>query len=579
LDKVDFALRSAVDSAVRLFAGKAESKQIELSYAVAPGLPDTVVGDSNRLCQVLINLVGNAIKFTDAGEIHVSADLAAETDTAVEVRFTVRDTGPGIPEEQRELIFESFAQGDASARRRHGGTGLGLAISRRLVSLMGGRIWVESEVGRWSAFHFTVRLGLPRDATAPVVHAPVGPRDMRVLVADDSATARAVVSNSLRAWGCTVAEASNAAQAMDELRRAVESRMPFAVAVLDAHMPGIDGYRLARLIRAEPRFAATRLILLSGVEAPPQERMTECGIQAAVPKPVRASELYDALATVTNGARETPPEDGSAAPGVPEPGARILLAEDNEINQEVTREMLALLGYACTCLASGQEAVEAVVRDEYDLVLMDCQMPGMDGYQATGAIRAWEQQSRPGVRIPIVALTAHAMTGDRERCLAAGMDDYLTKPLQDGELSAMLRKWLHRAAPAPAPAAPSPPPAADAVAAAPDERALEAAVIERCSGQRALARRLLNVFVQQLHADLDAISAAVEASDSAQLARAAHRLKGVSGNLALGACQEAAAALEQLARAGRTDGVEPHVARLRAQAERIARLRLVGEAA
>ncbi len=576
LDSADFVLRNTVDNAIRLFAEKADAKRIELSYAVAPELPETVVGDSNRLRQVLINLVGNAMKFTDAGEIHITATLTATTRFGIEVRFAVRDTGPGIPAAQREIIFESFSQGDASMHRRHGGTGLGLAISRHLVSLMGGSLWVESEVGRGSTFYFTVRLGLAKGATAPAARGLVVPRDVRVLVVDDAATARAVACDCLRTWGCVVGEAADASQAMQELRHAREAGVPYTMAVLDAGMPGIDGYGLARLIREDAGFAATRLILLSGFAAPAAERLAECGIQAAVSKPMRVSELYNTMMSLANSSWKQPARPAAAPPPATVPaGARILLLEDNEINQEVTREMLARLGLACRCLGSGRQAMDARAEGACDLILMDCQMPGMDGYEATAAIRAWEQQNCPGARIPIIALTAHAMKGDRERCLAAGMDDYLPKPLQVKDLIVVLAKWLGQD-PGAGPLDPAPP-AAVAADAAGSEPALEAVVIERCSGVRPLASRLLRAFIKQTEADLAALCAAVTAGDSEQVVRAAHRLKGAAGNLGLEACQRAADELVQRGKAGRTDGLAPYLALLRVEADRIARMNILQE--
>jgi signal transduction histidine kinase/DNA-binding response OmpR family regulator len=574
LDPTEFTLRDTVDSSVRLFAEKAESKRIELSYALAPDVPDAVVGDANRLRQVLINLVGNAMKFTEAGEVHVSASVAAATPSDVEVHFSVRDTGPGIPKDQREFIFESFAQGDPSMRRRHGGTGLGLAISRHLVRMMGGRICVESEVGQGSTFQFTARLGLPKDAGTAAPRGLVGPREIRALVVDDVATARRVACDCLRAWGCTVGEAANASQAMDALRRAADAQVPYSVALLDVTMPGVDGYRLARLIHGDKRLAATRLILLSGFEIPSAESLAECGIAAAVAKPVRASELYDAIVTVTNGPWRRPPAEPAAAESPVAGsvgGGRVLLVEDNEINQEVAREMIVRLGHACTCLSSGRQATDARASQMYDLILMDCQMPGMDGYEATAEIRAWERKNRPGERIPVIALTAHAMKGDRDLCLRAGMDDYLTKPLQAGELAAMLGKWLD-----PAPRATASSPMAVPKAAW-GEAAMEAAVIERCGGDRALAARLLRAFVRQVRDDLAAIAAATDAGDAAALAHAAHALKGAAGNLALDACHRAATELVRLGRAGQMDGGRAHLAALRAETERISQMSILGE--
>jgi signal transduction histidine kinase/DNA-binding response OmpR family regulator len=446
LDQSKFALREAVDSSVRLFAEKAEAQRIELSYAVAPDVPDKLVGDPNRLRQVLINLVGNAVKFTEAGEVHVDAHRVERSESAVLIHFSVRDTGPGIPREQLDTIFESFAQGDASMQRRHGGTGLGLAISRHLVALMGGELVVNSEPGKGSTFAFTARLALQEDVAEPETRV-ITPQGLRVLVVDDSETVRDVVCDHIRAWGNQVGWAASASEAMAELQRGEEAKSPYAVALIDSRMPGIDGFSLAKLLRQERRFRSLPLILMAGFKAPPESRLRECGIAGVVSKPVRASDLYDTIVMVANGTSshvQSLKRENEEHSGVRVQGARVLLVEDNAINREVAQAILSTLGHACDHLATGSEAVAAVISGHYDVVLMDCQMPGMDGYEATERIRAWERKNGPEKHVPIIALTAHAMKGDRERCLAAGMDDYLAKPLQIEELSMTLEKWLGR---------------------------------------------------------------------------------------------------------------------------------------
>lgn len=567
LDLAEFSIRQAVDGAVRMFAEGAESKNIELSYSVAPDLPDRLIGDSARLCQIIINLVGNALKFTDSGEIHIGVNLVSNAPSAVGLGFFVKDTGPGIPEGQRDMIFQSFAQGDASMRRRHGGTGLGLAISRHLVALMGGRIWAESEVGRGSSFHFTARFGLPQSAVTSELRGLEGPAEAKVLVVDDMATARSVTCDYLRSWGCIVFEASDAAEALDELRRAATSDRPYNMAVLDATLKGVDGYELARMVRNAPQHETIGVVILSGFDVPSEEKLSECGIRVALPKPLRASQLYDAVITIANGTWTRKVVETSA----PTPdlisiaGASILLVEDNEINQEVAREMINQLGHSCVCAASGQQAMEAIVRSNFDLILMDCQMPVMDGYETTAAIRKWERQASRDQPTPIIALTAHAMQGDRERCLNAGMDEYLTKPLQADKLASALAKWLK----------------ARKVVAAEDtewnERELEVAVISRCSGVRSLAGRLLRSFTAQSQEDIDTITASVAEGDHERMHHAAHRLKGAAGNLGLDKCHQAASELVKLARSGLLNGFEPHLAALRTEAARITRMKILNE--
>ena len=574
LDHRDFGLREAVDSAVRLFAEQAEAQGLELSYAVSPELPDKMVGDPNRLRQVLINLVANATKFTEAGDVHVDARLVERSAVDVVVGFSVRDTGPGIPLEQRETIFESFSQGDASTRRRHGGTGLGLAISRRLVALMGGEIGVESELGKGSTFSFAARLGLQRDAPAAVAERVVEPSGQRVLVVDDADTAREVVCEYVSTWGCEVGRAASASDALRELREAVAADMPYAMVLIDAHMPGIDGFRLAELLRQEAPFQSLPLVLLSGQAVPLDGRLRECGFAAVVPKPIGASDLYDAIVVAAGGSspvlasRDVGAQTEACTAA---PGCRILLVEDNAINQEVAREMIESVGYACECLSTGAQALDAVATGRFDLVLTDCQMPGVDGYEATARIRAWEKQSCPGAHIPIIALTAHAMKGDRDRCQEAGMDDYLSKPLLAEELRATLAKWLRADGPHPPPGPEGRQGEADRALSRPDGDAdAEAAVVARCSGNRSLAARLLRDFVSQSSQDMDTMSRAVAEGDVEALAQAAHRLSGAAANLALRGSEAVGAELESLAREGKTDGAGRLVVALRVQIDRVA---------
>jgi len=525
-------------------------------------------------------LVGNALKFTEAGEVHVDCRLAERAETHVVARVSVRDTGPGIPSTQCETIFESFAQGDASMRRSHGGTGLGLAISRHLVGLMGGEIGVESTAGEGSMFSFTVCLELQKDGPAEPAERVVSSRGQRVLVVDDCDTARKVVCEYLQTWGCHTGTAANSSEAMEELRRGADAKAPYSIVLVDSHMPGIDGLRLAKLVRDDRRFESTRVILLSGFEAPPVVRLDECGIRAVVPKPVRASELYDAIVTVANGSwkRSVGSEHEVEAAANSVQGARILLVEDNEINKEVARGLISGLGHACECLSTGADVLSAVATGRYDLVLMDCQMPGVNGYEATEQIRQWEDKTRAGARIPIIALTADAMKGDRERCLAAGMDDYLSKPLRGGELAAMLREWLDGERPLAIPrAAPGPSSAQHLAAPSAKEGDWEAAVVERCSGNRSMAVRLLRAFVEQTAEDIADISKAVDDGDRVRVAETAHRLKGAAGSLALHASEAVAAELEKLGREGDIADALGLMAELQEEAERVAATSILQE--
>lgn len=550
LDPSEFELRDAIDGSVRMLSAQARSKGLELMYEVDDDVPRTVRGDSSYLRQILINLVGNAVKFTRHGNVQVGCRAAQRSDPSIVLEFCVRDTGPGIPNEQLNNIFESFSQGDPSMHRQYGGTGLGLAICRHLVGLMGGELRVESTLGKGSAFTFTVRMDSCDVRPSVQRHVPV--QGLRVLVVDDNDAARAVASHCLLLWGCAVEQASNARDALDRISA---GGAPFSVVLIDAEMPGASGVQLSQMIGDACTPNAPARILLSGADMPSEEALNEAGFSGMIMKPVRASDLYDELVLAVNSdfkrCRKRADEEvpvgavsGEAAP--------ILIVEDNEINQEVAREMILQTGYRCECLSNGNDAVEAIASDRCKLVFMDCQMPEVDGYETTRRIREWERINRPGRRIPIVALTAHVLNGDRERCLRAGMDDYMGKPLQVNELGAMLAKWLKT-------------PGSDAVQPVAGEAAggIEQMVVARCSGNTALAEKLLRVFLDQTHEDLASMTSAVENGDSERLANAAHRLKGASGNLGLTAMEKAARELEQMGRVGRTDGAGQFIDSLR----------------
>lgn len=572
LDAIDFDLRDSIDASVRLFAEKAQSKGVELTYRVSPDLPEKVNGDSGRLRQILINLVGNALKFTESGEIFVDCRTIGMQNERVEVRFEIRDTGSGIPEHQRESIFEQFAQVDSSMCRKHGGTGLGLAISKRLVELMGGEIGVESEMGEGSMFFFTVALEVRSVELSEKEDRIVNTYGLRVLIVEECETMRDVLTEYTRSWVCHVDETRSSKEAVHELGKALERGVPYAVAI-------VDGLDTARIIRSDERFASTQLILLSGFEPPEYLVLTECGVQAAVPKPVRSSELYNALVTVANGMLTR--ASGPAVDTVDErididPGSHILLVEDNEINQEVAVAMLEMLGYTCHCLRSGTGAIRSIASGRYSLVLMDCQMPDMDGYETTTSIRAWEKENCPDSHIPIIAMTAHAMKGDRERCLYAGMDDYLGKPVYAEELSAMLSKWLEVDS-ADTPILSSTVPLQDDSAAGllhHDD--MEACVVRNCSGSRELAAELLRDYVAQSLEDISVMTKAAAEKDPNILSRAAHRVKGASGCLALHESHRVASELEETARSGSVD-VGLLLAQLRADVERVAGMPIIEE--
>ncbi|HUR23658.1 MAG TPA: response regulator [Acidimicrobiales bacterium] len=438
LEMSDFELREVVEGVGELLAPLAQDKGLELVTMVAPDVPDVVAGDLGRVRQILTNLVSNGIKFTDRGEVQVT--VCRDQDGADMLRFEVRDTGVGIAPGDQQRLFESFAQADASTTRRSGGTGLGLAISKRLAGIMGGSIGVESTVGQGSTFWFTAHLeARPGQKPAPIERESL--RGTSALIVDDNDTNRAILERQLAAFGMTTVSAPDAGTALDLLRRAVDSGTVPDVAVLDRHMPGIDGLDLCRLIRADAALQRLRVVMLTSASS---ARAGTCeSVAAYLTKPVRPSELFDALRAVLAVGAATPPEPVAVQAPAPEPSVagtvRVLVAEDNPVNQKVAAAMLKRLGYRVDVVANGSEAVDAVEHVPYAAVLMDCQMPEMNGYEATEEIR---RRETPGHHIPIVALTASAIKGDEDRCLAAGMDAYVTKPVTVKALGAALSRLL-----------------------------------------------------------------------------------------------------------------------------------------
>jgi CheY-like chemotaxis protein len=399
-----------------------------------------------RLRQILLNFATNAVKFTEAGEVVLRADLDGDPSAEqVMVRFEVSDTGIGVDLATAERLFEPFSQADASTTRRYGGTGLGLAICRRLADAMGGTVGVDSRPGPGSTFWLHLPLAPASEPVVPTDRSPHLLSGRRVLVVDDNQTNRLVLASQLRAWNITADVTANAEEALECLRRAATGTEPYDMAVLDMAMPAMDGLELAAIIRSDPELASVRLLLLSSVSVE-AEAAARAGFEARLTKPVRLSSLYDALVRAVSPA-PTKADRAAAPPPGPVPGSRgvILVVEDNAINQEVAKGIMAKLGFGSDVAADGVEALEALERRSYDAVLMDCHMPEMDGFEATAEIRRREASRR---HVPIIAMTAGARAEDRERCLAAGMDDYLAKPVKSRELAAVLDRWMAAARPA-----------------------------------------------------------------------------------------------------------------------------------
>jgi len=450
LEAVDFNLRESLESTLKTLALRADEKGLELLCEVAPEVPEIARGDSGRLRQIVVNLVGNAIKFTDAGEVAVRVHVESKQGAEYICRFTVADTGIGIPADKLETVFKAFSQADSSTTRKYGGTGLGLTISMRLVKMMGGKMWVESEVGRGTEFHFTVRLEAA-DASEIKVGAIAPPellRGVKVLVVDDNRTNRRILEGMLLRWQMKPTLAEGGKAALAELSSALEAGERYGLILTDMHMPDMDGFELVEQIRQRPELStATIMMLTSAGHRGDAARCEKLGVAAYLLKPIRQSELREAVARVL-GARERegaiPLITRFSVQDAREPGAflSVLLAEDNLVNQRLAVRLLEKRGHRVVVAATGLEALKALEKESFDLVIMDVQMPEMDGIEATGVIRKNEKIS--GVHQPIVALTAHAMKGDREKCLAAGMDGYLTKPIRPQELDHLLELYVAR---------------------------------------------------------------------------------------------------------------------------------------
>jgi len=447
LEIIDFDLRTCLEEIGDLLAQKAQEKGLELAILVHGDVPTRVKGDPGRLRQVIVNLVNNAVKFTETGEVLVRVSLAKLNETHQTVRFDVKDTGIGIPEERKGILFQPFSQVDVSTTRKYGGTGLGLAISRQLVEAMGGRIQAESEEGKGSTFSFTALFEKqPEDRELLEAVQAVDIQGLRILIVDDNATNRLVFREQFKVWGCVTEEAHDGFEALEMLRAAFQAGKPYPIALLDFQMPGMDGEELARKIKETPDLSETPLILVTSVpRRGDASRMLEAGFSAYLTKPVKQCQLHDTIAAVMGLQQSKDPAKKRtlitrhSLSESTKARFKILVAEDNVGNQKVAARMLEKAGYRCDVAANGKEAVEALSRIPYDLVFMDCQMPVMDGYDATVEIRRRESEAR---HIPIIAMTAHTMKGDREKCLEAGMDDYIGKPVTKKTLHEVLEKYL-----------------------------------------------------------------------------------------------------------------------------------------
>jgi two-component system, sensor histidine kinase and response regulator len=560
LNPVEFDLRESLGDTLRTLGLRAHQKGLELAYRVAPDVPERVIGDAPRLRQVVLNLVGNALKFTERGEVLVQVDQEGEGEGEVTLRFLVADTGIGIPPDKQKLIFEAFAQADSSTTREYGGTGLGLAISAQLVQMMNGDVSVESEPGRGSRFRFTARFGRGAPGVMPETARPrTRLRNLRVLVVDDNATNRRILEEVLTQWRMRPATAESGRLALHALKRAASANRPFSLVLLDANMPEMDGFALAEAIKAHPRLAGAAIMMLSsGSRSGDRARGLAAGVASYLMKPVKQSDLLDAIMHVL---AERPGKTAARAASRSSPAVtparrlKVLVAEDNLVNQQVAVGMLERAGHTAVVAGNGREALARLDREAFDVILMDVQMPELDGLETTAAIR--QREVATGAHIPIVAVTAHTLKGDAERCLAAGMDSYLAKPLRSEDLLAAIRDLA--SAPGPAPTVPySPQGALD-----------EALLLDRVGGDRQALRKLVGLFLTDSPRLLARIRRAIADRDPSRLQAAAHALKGAVSNFAAPSATEAALRLQRMGEAGEFTGARSACTLLEQELERV----------
>jgi signal transduction histidine kinase/CheY-like chemotaxis protein len=435
LEVIDFKLRASIEPILKTLALRAHPKGLESNCSIAPDVPDALLGDPGRLRQILLNLLGNSLKFTEKGEINLAVQKESEDDAATTLHFSVQDTGIGIPASKQARIFDAFTQADGSTTRRFGGTGLGLTISRQLVQMMGGRIWVKSTPGQGSTFHFTAKFGVSTAAGSPMPMEKAQLKDMRALVVDDNLTNRRILERLLTGWGMKPTLAGDGSEALRILVQASEANQPFRLILTDAGMPEMDGFKLAEIIRMHPRLSRTTIMMLtSGGQRGDAARCRELGLEGYLTKPVSQPELLEAILRAACSKRPEAKPALVTRHSLREEGRplRILLVEDNAVNQLLAARLLEKQGHIVATAANGQQALTRLENESFDLVFMDVQMPEMDGFDTTAVIR--KQEEPTGKHLPIIAMTAHAMEGDRERCLAAGMDGYIAKPIRAQDL-------------------------------------------------------------------------------------------------------------------------------------------------
>jgi len=581
IEKIDFPVLEAIEETVALLAKRAHAKGLELICRIDAGVPETAAGDPNRLRQILFNLLSNAIKFTHAGEVAVEVTARPSDGDAFELCCAVRDTGIGISQEAATRIFEPFLQADVSTTRRYGGTGLGLAICKQLTRMMGGDITVTSEPGQGSVFAFTVVLGVATEPVTTPVPADLARR--RVLLVDDNPTNREILRHQVTTAAMESGSACDGMEALEMLVTAARHGQPYDVAIVDMKMPRMNGIELATAVRSEPLLTGLRMVMLTSLDSQGEESdAKQAGMSAYLSKPVRNHELWQCLATVLGGQvamRSDRPRTGARAEVIRR--ERVLVAEDNLVNQAVVRNMLERLGFPFEIVPNGSAALDAFKAGGFDIVLMDRQMPEMDGFTATAAIRAWEAETGRS-RTPVIALTANALAGDREACLAAGMDDHLGKPYTLAQLREMLDRWVPRAASEPPrgrdePAAPAVPPVrVPAAAAEPgngasparlDQNALQRIRELETGGTSEILREVIGIYLSDTPTLLVKLERAAADGQPSEIAKAAHAMKSASRNVGAAVVAEHCARIETAGKSGSIAGMAESVAAVRAEYE------------
>jgi len=600
IDRIGFHLPDMLSDTCKTLGFRADQKGLELACRIAPDVPEFVIGDSGRLRQVLINLIGNAIKFTKQGEVLVQVDKVSRDDKSVELKFAVSDTGIGIPKDKQSQIFRAFEQADTSTTRTYGGTGLGLAIASKLVTLMDGKIEIDSEEGRGSTFSFGIRLNV-EPGHEPSVSRSTNPlRDLRVLVVDDNQTNLRILAEILTNWHMSPTSVTGGQEAMAALELAADQGRPYALVLLDGQMPEMDGFMLVERIKSSPRLKETILMMLSSAaQHSAAERCRSLGVAAYLTKPIKQSELLDAILRLLNPAEHPGAQAKSAScrasPGTvaAEPSKwNILLAEDNPVNQRVAAGMLEKRGHTVTAVENGLEALQAVKVQRFDLVLMDLQMPEMDGFAATAAIRELEKTT--GRHLPIVAMTARAMKGDRECCLQAGMDGYVAKPINPKELLATIESLVSRPIfegqqavnqetksmneqniSSPERSSEKPLSTLAPFSASPEANFDGSATIDftallaRVENDTTLLEEMIELYLGSSRRLLTEIESGVRTRDAGTVQRAAHALKGALQNLSAGPCAQAALQLELQGRSGELGSIDPALVELKTELARL----------